>query len=285
MSYKPNNYDSGIQHLEKAVFTFNNSARKFRDSELTSVVASIRGQITIKQQHWRLPETKQCQDALEILKRWTRAERRPRTLLMDTEYGQMLERTVSGFQICVKTYRSAEPLVASNIHYPGESLDGEFLKRASIVCRLKIRKIHSGNTTNGQTISQLRQSLLEAGITIEEYAALSWSATADMNILWRILEGCEDLAPMKDTWKMSCASGGFYNDKLRVIFQPVNVLQLLRDMLDVGDEPFSYGLGAAHQSLFPNATHRPDHTALNDVIAMEDVMREMLAQAERLGSN
>ena len=58
---------------------------------------------------------------------------------------------------------------------------------------------------------------------------------------------------------------------------------LLKSIITV-EPTFSFNSGAVHVALFPGHDRRPDHTAKKDTLALEDIVREISQQANRLES-
>lgn len=63
-------------------------------------------------------------------------------------------------------------------------------------------------------------------------------------------------------------------------YQPLRLHELLASMINLE----SYGLGWVHGSIYPSSRNRPDHIPHHDVVAMEEIINEILRQAMRLSS-
>lgn len=146
------------------------------------------------------------------------------------------------------------------------------------------RSIYLGDTTNGEEVSILQGELIDFGLTTGRFFVLSWCCTTDMVALSRILKGNSGIVGTAGDFNLSCPSGDHVDNDTHVHYQPVKVNRILKSMLKDAERR-SFGLRAVREALFPHATRRPDHTALEDVVAFQDVIAEIIRQADKLEQN
>jgi hypothetical protein len=156
--------------------------------------------------------------ATSCLQHITSPSQRDSSLVTDVNFVILKAQLPSTFQTCVKVYRASEPIVATNVHYPGETLATVHGGQANFYYKSKFRQIYCGDETNGMTVSDIQHQLVQAGVTTRRFTALSWWSIVDMISFARILKGKGDLvAPIED-FTLSCPLGGCVDDDLNIHF-------------------------------------------------------------------
>jgi hypothetical protein len=102
-----------------------------------------------------------------------------------------------------------------------------------------------------------------------------------MTGLLRIVCGDTTITTPSKDWSSSCVPTGIHREDIDIRFQLVKIQKILESMITV-EPTFAFQLGPVHTALFPNHNSRPKHTAKKDTLALEDIIREILQQANRL---
>ncbi|KAJ4331989.1 hypothetical protein N0V87_008729 [Didymella glomerata] len=135
--------------------------------------------------------------------------------------------------------------------------------------RNSFARIYPGGEAWGTTFNDMCDIITESGFDPATHAVLSYATTLDMQILWKILNG------LNTPFVIYTAKDNFgLHRKQRSCFQPVNILWLVKQMLDCPD----YKLKTVYRKLFGLEDSRL-HRADIDTVIFLDVVR-MLATFE-----
>jgi hypothetical protein len=91
---------------------------------------------------WHLPEHPEVLQQLSCLQHITSPSQRDSCLVTDVEFVILKAQLPSTLQTCVEVYGASEPIVATNAHYPGETLATVHGGQANFYYKGKFRQIY-----------------------------------------------------------------------------------------------------------------------------------------------
>jgi hypothetical protein len=137
---------------------------------------------------WNLPSESENVVLLNTLRYTTQTPLQQYVLLVHTEFCTLPSCASSIFEVCVKRFGHAIPLVSTHIDYGGAHADEEEHHSNAYWCHVFCSK-YRNTTPHGRSMKEIGDALRMAGVpsNTQLHFALSWCSTINMAALHRIL--------------------------------------------------------------------------------------------------